>query len=789
MLAALSSRHRAVVCFGAPRLRALTKLCTTHSRHSMPIPSLEQRAICDAPPDRDVLVISGAGAGKTTAIIQRISELETRHGIAQTKMIYMTYSKKLADEVQSKMAEEGIHDLHHCGTIDSLCYRLLNADPSYSRSMEAGQIIARTLEELDKSPRLLRALDEVSHVFLDEAQDLNLERYKVIDSLMANKAMMVVGDPRQCIYQGLFHADPTLMTRFRSDWVHRTLSTSYRLTKQMAEFVNAGFQYPSLPPMTSGNTYDGPKPTLVVIHGGMEEPDAFKMCRDSLLNSLIAMILHFIDGGAAPGTIAVLSPTKKSGSAAAHLMNRLRTHLERLHVPTYLNSREYDSPDTGGHARRETLYLGTCHSFKGSERDHVLLINFYVAPGAYTRLDSSKEENPDLMNLLYVACTRARRSLHIVESCHYPKQCERVPHLNPESLHHVRVQTIHSAPLGHALNGASHPQTRVTEILGHLDGNDLDILEQRVVSSDSVRCYGKKTRLRTPKIFVQNCDADLYGNFIEAVLARAFSEGTANTDDVCQQIMAMPLYLTDREFRDLLQGVRDAVHPDKFRHTKIDPQWLSSFVVALVAAKNPPEAIKRSLRDKSVIVFTRSSLFYEKLATLFTVIDRIGKTATPTEDVVDAIWEATLLKTFHNNYLGVYWLSGWQQSPSALLPTGAVSWSQYLDQARSLLKSHHLTIAAYQFPLSHGTLNGIADLVTSGGKIIDIKCTLNESGVVGLSNLAQVQCYRGMISTDSAVEQPAFLLSALTLCLYRIPAGNDDAVLDAVDAMRKTQSG
>ncbi|CAL5226407.1 g9256 [Coccomyxa viridis] len=482
--------------------------------------------------------------------------------------------------------------------------------------MEAGQIIARTLEELDKSPRLLRALDEVSHVFLDEAQDLNLERYKVIDSLMANKAMMVVGDPRQCIYQGLFHADPTLMTRFRSDWVHRTLSTSYRLTKQMAEFVNAGFQYPSLPPMTSGNTYDGPKPTLVVIHGGMEEPDAFKMCRDSLLNSLIAMILHIIDGGAAPGTIAVLSPTKKSGSAAAHLMNRLRTHLERLHVPTYLNSREYDSPDTGGHARRETLYLGTCHSFKGSERDHVLLINFYVAPGAYTRLDSSKEENPDLMNLLYVACTRARRSLHIVESCHYPKA------------------------------------TRVTEILGHLDGNDLDILEQRVVSSDSVRCYGKKTRLRTPKIFVQNCDADLYGNFIEAVLARAFSEGTANTDDVCQQIMAMPLYLTDREFRDLLQGVRDAVHPDKFRHTKIDPQWLSSFVVALVAAKNPPEAIKRSLRDKSVIVFTRSSLFYEKLATLFTVIDRIGKTATPTEDVVDAIWEATLLKTFHNNYLG-----------------------------------------------------------------------------------------------------------------------------------------
>ncbi len=787
MFAVLSWRHPAFAC-SVPRLRALTKVCSIHNRHSMPIPSQEQRAICDAPPDRDILVISGAGAGKTTAIIQRISELETRHSIAQTKMIYMTYSKKLADEVQSKMDEEGIRSLHHCGTIDSLCYRLLNADPLYSRSMEAGQIIGRTMDELAKSDRLLRALDEVSHVFLDEAQDLNLERYRVIQQLTAGKSLMVVGDPRQCIYQGLFHADPTLMTRLRSDWVHRTLSTSYRLTKRMADFVNAGFQYPSLPPMASGNPHDGPKPSLVVIHGGMEEPDAFKMCRDSLLNSLIAMILHIINGGAAPGTIAVLSPTKKSGSAAAHLMNRLRTHLERLHVPTYLNSREYDSPDTGGHSRADTLYLGTCHSFKGSERDHVVLINFYVAPGAYTRLDASKEENPDLMNLLYVACTRARKSLHIVESCHYPKQCERVPHLNSASLHHVKVQTVHSATLGHALIGANHPQTRVTEILGHLDGADLDVLEQTVVSHELVRCYGKKTRLRTPSIFVQNCDADLYGNFIEAVLARALSEGIASTDDVCQQIMVMPLYLTEREFRDLLQGFPGAVNPDKFRHTKIDRQWLSSFVLALVAASNPPEAIKRSLRDKSVIVFTRSSLFYEKLATLYTVIDCIGKTTTRTEDVIDAIWEATLLKTFHNNYLGVYWLSGWQQSPSTLLPTGAVSWRQYLEQARSLMKSHHLTVASYQFPLSHGTLNGIADLVTTGGKIIDIKCTLNESGVTSLSNLAQVQCYRGMICTDSSLKKPAFLLSALTLCLYRIPEGDDDKVLDAVDAMRKNQS-
>ncbi|MCI1935979.1 MAG: UvrD-helicase domain-containing protein [Bifidobacteriaceae bacterium] len=63
----------------------------------------EQRAVVSADPGSDVLVVAGAGSGKTYTMTQRIIELITKHGIRPDSILGLTFTNKAAKELQTRV--------------------------------------------------------------------------------------------------------------------------------------------------------------------------------------------------------------------------------------------------------------------------------------------------------------------------------------------------------------------------------------------------------------------------------------------------------------------------------------------------------------------------------------------------------------------------------------------------------------------------------------------------------------------------------------------------------------
>ncbi|OBK27438.1 hypothetical protein A5634_23340 [Mycobacterium asiaticum] len=162
-----------------------------------------QLEVVEAPCDARVLVIAGAGQGKTEVVVSRIDSLVQNEGLtASEEILVLSFSRAAVSAVRSRLDARDVA-LANVRTFDSFAsILLLGADVQPEGSFDARiRRATRLLKEADEAPDELKPL---LHVVLDEVQDLVGDRADFVIAILRcldeEAGITALGDPLQGVY-------------------------------------------------------------------------------------------------------------------------------------------------------------------------------------------------------------------------------------------------------------------------------------------------------------------------------------------------------------------------------------------------------------------------------------------------------------------------------------------------------------------------------------------------------------------------------------------------------------
>ena len=172
-----------------------------------------QREIISAEPSDRVLVVAGAGTGKTATLVERLERLASESQLsAASELLVLTFSRAAAAELRRRLrASEGAASYVKVSTFDSFATRLLALhaqDQHWEDAGYDGRIRAGTdLVESDEAARVF--VGNYGHLIVDEVQDLVGVRARFVLALIGaiGGGYTLAGDPAQSIYD--FQLDET----------------------------------------------------------------------------------------------------------------------------------------------------------------------------------------------------------------------------------------------------------------------------------------------------------------------------------------------------------------------------------------------------------------------------------------------------------------------------------------------------------------------------------------------------------------------------------------------------
>lgn len=181
--------------------------------------------------NQNILLIAGAGSGKTTVIIERIKYL-IESGVKKDEILCITFTKKAADEMKSRIKEKDLSIY----TFHAFCYKELKKENNtiqifksndlyseknllkislYKNSLfqtkkpkiyDSYQTYLKNNHLYDFDDLILNVLNKISlhpykHIFIDEFQDTNKLQFQLLLNMKRNNvSFFAVGDPDQSIY-------------------------------------------------------------------------------------------------------------------------------------------------------------------------------------------------------------------------------------------------------------------------------------------------------------------------------------------------------------------------------------------------------------------------------------------------------------------------------------------------------------------------------------------------------------------------------------------------------------
>ena len=370
----------------------------------LPLPSHEQQIILDHISDGKNTIVHGlAGGGKSSLILHAIMQNPSKKGfmisynrglVDETNLMINKLEESTGMDIRSRIVVVTYHSL-----LSMICNKVIDDDLLF--------LIALTTIDFD-AKRTSWKFANFDFVIIDEGQDMRATYFRLVINLIiklcifpANIQILAVGDEIQLLYD--FYAVNRADSRFlvcldqllvgvsTRPWVRASLSTSYRSTAPMANFINSLF--------TKRTTI--PKPASVVQRAKEKFVTIYIL---DLYKDSPRIILPTILKTHKTKSILIICSSLNEKSSAVGIVDLLVENGLQVHVARSGTLSDSGSSHQNQSTTKNKILLKTKHGSKGLEADEVHTISntnifeYYKHP----------LENSD-----YVALTRARESLYV----------------------------------------------------------------------------------------------------------------------------------------------------------------------------------------------------------------------------------------------------------------------------------------------------------------------------------------------------------------------------------------
>jgi ATP-dependent DNA helicase RecQ len=222
----------------------------------------DQQAIVTSSADANLLVLAGPGSGKTRTLVHRIAHLVRVRRIPPWRIFVLTFNRMAAELIRRRLREligqreasqVRVHTYHALAlrilgvTLDAQAQNDSGADVDFDQMIPLATRVLegkQTLLGIDADQAHERLLGRVSHLLVDEYQDINLDQYELVSAVArrvaieedARPSIFVVGDDDQNIYA--FNGTSTeFIRRFENEYAakRKILTSNYRSTRNIID--------------------------------------------------------------------------------------------------------------------------------------------------------------------------------------------------------------------------------------------------------------------------------------------------------------------------------------------------------------------------------------------------------------------------------------------------------------------------------------------------------------------------------------------------------------------------